>query len=190
MNSSKVYDFDPRNLPQDVLAAIGLVTSCSALTEDVVQQGIGGCLGVDFEYSAGITTHMAAPLRDHVPRAVAEIKIDNLDDLDELDRLLDQINAAFSKRNVYVHDAWCRDPDTGKCFTTKTTARGRLEMDLIPMPINQIKEDATFIYNAAMELYTFLLDRNLVPSMPTGSRPRGHKSRAARKKRREGLLKK
>jgi hypothetical protein len=82
MNPSS-YDFDPRNLPQEMLAAIGLVTACSAQTEYIVEQGIAGCLGVDFEFGAAVTTHMAAPLRDHVLRAVAEIKIDDLDDLDD-----------------------------------------------------------------------------------------------------------
>jgi hypothetical protein len=188
MATFKEYDFDPRNLPQDVLATIGLVTACSAQMEYAVEEGIGGCLGVDFEYSAAVTTHMAAPLRDHVLRSVAEIRIDNLNDLDELDRLLDQIKEAFVKRNTYVHHQWCRDPDTGDCFIAKTTARGRVEKDLLLMSIDQIKRDATFIYKAGINLYEFLGSRGLLPPFPTQPRPRGHKSKAARKKRREELL--
>jgi hypothetical protein len=127
-------------------------------------------------------------MRDNVLRAAAEIKIDNLDNLDKLDRLLDEVNTAFSKRNSYVHHSWCRDPDTGECFTVKTSARGRVEKDLIPMTVNQVKSDAAFIYKAGMDLMTFLGDRNLLPRFPAVARPRGHKSRAARKKRREELL--
>jgi len=32
----KEYDFDPRNLPQDLLAAIGLMTTSAAQTESIV----------------------------------------------------------------------------------------------------------------------------------------------------------
>jgi hypothetical protein len=32
MEPAKIYDFDPRNLPQDLLAAIGLMTACAAQT--------------------------------------------------------------------------------------------------------------------------------------------------------------
>jgi hypothetical protein len=190
MEPYKEYDFDPRNLPQDVLAAIGLVTACSAQTEHVVEMGIGGCAELDVEYSAAITTHMNAPLRDHVLRAVAQIRIENIDDLDELDRLLDKVNVAFSKRNDYVHHSWCRDPDTGKIFTNITVARGEVDAELIPMSVNQIKADAVLIYQAGMDLMSFLIARGLLPPFPARKRPRAHKSKAARKKRREMLRKK
>src|SRR5262245_25346937 len=102
-NPMTVYDYDPRNLPPDILAAIGLVTAASAQTEAIVEMAIGGCLGISVEYNTAVTTHMNAPLRDNVLRAAAEIKIDNLDDLDTLDEILDQIKVAFQRRNDYVH---------------------------------------------------------------------------------------
>jgi len=182
-----IYDFDPRHLPDDILAAIGLVATCSAQTEDVVEQGISACLGIDFEYGAAITTHMSSPLRDHVLRAVAEIRINDLDDLDDLDSLLDQINAAFGKRNSYVHRGWCRHPTTGACFTVMTSARGRVETDLVPVTVTHILEDAQFIYKAGMDLQTFLLKPKLYPKTPPAGRNRFHKSKVARKKRRKAM---
>lgn len=184
----KEYDFDPRHLPANYLEAIGLVTAASAQAENIVEMGIGGCLQIDVEYNAAVTTHMAAPLRDNVLRAVAEIKIDDLDDLDKLDQLLDNINAAFMKRNAYVHHCWCRDFVTGDVFTVKQEARGTVSTELIPMSIDQIKTDARFIYDASTALMRFLSDRDLLPPFPPGPRPRGHKSKAARKKRRKGRL--
>jgi hypothetical protein len=189
MKPSKIYDFDPRNLSQELLAAIGLMTTSAAQTEGCVEAAIAGCLKVDFEYGKAITTHMSVPLRDSVLRSVAEIKIDNLDTLDELDRLLDTINEAYAKRNAIVHHAWCRDPDTGAVFTHKETSRARFESDLIPMSVNQVKRDALFVYDAGMALYTFLIVQKLLPSFPPDGRFRGHKSKAARKKRREAILK-
>ena len=134
MSPSIVYDYDPRNLPQDILAAIGLVTACSAQTENMVEMGIGGCLGIEVDYNVAVTTHMNAPLRDNVLRAAAEIRIDDLDALDELDHLLDEINKAFVKRNAYVHHQWCRHPETGEVFTTRIEARGSVDAELGSVP--------------------------------------------------------
>jgi hypothetical protein len=189
MEPVKVYDFDPRNLPQDLLAAIGLMTASAAQTEDCIESAIAGCLGVDVEYGKAVTTHMAAPLRDSVLRSVAEIHINDLDALDELDVLLDTVNEAYAKRNAVVHHAWCRDPDTGAIFTHKETSRARFESELIPMSVDQVKSDALFIYDAGMALYTFLIIRKLIPPHPPSNRFRGHKSKTARKKRREAKLK-
>ena len=183
----KEYDFDPRNLPDELLAAIGLATASSAQTESIIQAAIGGCLGVDFEYTGALTAHMTAPLRDSILRSIAEIRIDDLDALDELDEILDEVNAAFTKRNAIVHHQWCRDPDTHECFTVKETARARYEMDLIPMTVNQVKADASLIYNAGMRLMSFLMQRDLLPAFPPEPRPRAHKSKASRKERRKKL---
>lgn len=187
MKPSIIYEFDPRRLPDDILAAIGLIATCSAQTESVVEAGISACLDIDFEFGAAVTTHMNAPQRDNVLRAVAEIKIDNLDDLDELDRLLDQINVAYAKRNAYVHRGWCQHPTNGKVFTVKTSARGRVETDLVGMNLADIRRDAQFIYQAGMDLQTFLIERGLFPKQPPTSRNRFHKSKAERKKRRKAL---
>ncbi len=184
MKPSVIYEFDPRKLPEDLLAAIGLVSTCSAQTESVVESGISGCLEIDFEFGAAVTTHMNAPQRDNVLRAVAEIRIDNLDDLHKLDRLLDEINVAFAKRNAYLHRSWCQHPTKREVYTVKTSARGRVETDLVAMDLNEIRSDAQFIYEAGMNLQTFLIERNLLPKRPPAFRNRFHKSKVERKKRR------
>jgi hypothetical protein len=188
MAAFKVYDFDPRNLPSDLLSAIGLMTASAAQTESCVEEAIAGCLGVDREYGQAVTTHMTAPLRDSVLRSVAEIKIDDLDALDKLDELLDAITAGYAKRNAVVHHAWCRDPDTGAIFTVKETSRSRVEIDLIAMSVDQVKGDALFVYEAGMALYSFLMERGLLSFAAPTNRARFHKSKTARKKRRESKL--
>lgn len=184
-----VYDYDPRNVPQGILLAIGLVTTCTAQTESMVENGIGGCLGIEVDFSAALTTHMNAPLRDHILRACAELRIDDLDDLDELDRLLDNVNKAFEKRNKYVHNPYCMKSETGQCFISTMTARGSLDAELVPITAEEIKADAVFIYEAGINLMGFLGPRGLMPSFPKARRERMHKTRAARKKRRKALLK-
>jgi hypothetical protein len=182
------YDFDPHNLPQALLTAIGFVATCAAQTEQVVEAAIGGCLGLDSEYGASVTTHMAMPLRFSVLRSVAEIKINNLDDLDELDRLLDEIDAAFVARNEILHHLWARNPTNNDLVLTKETARSRYEIESVPMTVDQVKITGERIYKAGIDLMAFLIRISLVPSPPP-IRPRHHKSKAARKKRREAMLK-
>jgi hypothetical protein len=63
MSEFKEFDFDPRNLPDDLLQAIGLTIACGAQTESVISTAIGGCLGLEVEYAAATTTHMTLPLK-------------------------------------------------------------------------------------------------------------------------------
>jgi hypothetical protein len=56
------------------------------------------------------------------------------------------------------------------------------------MTVDVIKRDAQFIYDAGMNLMSFLGARNLLPPFPTSLRFRGHKTKAARKKRRKAKL--
>src|SRR5438309_577675 len=135
----KEYDFDPRNLPKDLLAAIGLAITSSAQTEGIVEMLIAGCVGVDSEYGGATPTHMTMHLRFSVLRSDAEIRIDDVDALDELDELIEHADDAFTKRNAIAHHAWCRDPKTEEVFTVKQTARVSFQMDLIPMSIDQVK---------------------------------------------------
>jgi hypothetical protein len=181
------YDFDPRKLPAEYLQAIGLVAANSAQTEAIVQDAIAGCLNLDSEQGPAITTHMSMPLRFSALKAAAEIKIDDLDSLDMLDELIDAIEDAFDLRNSYLHHRWCRNPDTDQVYTVKEKARTRYEIELIPMSINAIKSDATAIYQSGINLYQFLIIRGLIPRFAP-FRPRTHKSKPARKKRREALL--
>jgi hypothetical protein len=182
-----VYDFDPMNLPQDILAAIGLVAAVSAQAEHIVEQAIGGVTNLDFEYTAAFCTHMNAPLRDNVLRAVAEIKLENLDELDQLDQLLDNLNEGFKRRNAYLHNSWCRNRADNSVFTVKTEARGSVVMGLVPVSVDQIHRDATFLQITALELYSFFGERGLLPHIPTAPRPRAHKTKTARKKRRKAM---
>jgi hypothetical protein len=190
MEPPVTYEYDPRKLPQEALAAMGLSVACAAQTEKVVEMAIGGCLGVNAIYSTAISTHMPMPLRFHVLKAAAEIKIEDLDDLDLLDEILDKIDKAMQKRNDVAHDTWCQILKTGQLFTHKTTARGSIAAELIPMDIPTIKKDSAAIYAAGMELMGFLISKNLLPPFPPDPVPRGHKTKAARKKRRESLGKK
>ena len=104
MTGPKEYDFDPYNLPSDLLHAIGLLIASSGQTEDIFESAVAGCLGLDVEYGLAVTTHISMPLRVSVLKSAAEIRIDDLDALDELDEIIEVIEDAFSKRNAVAHN--------------------------------------------------------------------------------------
>ena len=182
-----VFDFDPRNLPASYRKAIGLVAAASAQTESMVQYAICAFLQVDAEYGWAVTAHMNSQMRDQVLRATAEIRIDDLDALDALDDLMERIGAANGKRNGHVHAEWCRDPKTGLVYAASVKARGRVESTMVKVTVEDIKADADTIYKLGIELFNFVHAMGLEAPIPPPSRPRGHKSKAARKQRRKAM---
>lgn len=182
-----VFDFDPRNLPASYRKAIGLVAASSAQTEAVMQYAICAFLGVDAEYGWAVTAHMNATMRDQVLRATAEIRIDDLDALDQLDDLMERIGTANGKRNGHVHAEWCRDPKTDNVYAATIKARGRVESSLVKVAVDEIEADAKLIYDLGIELMNFVHAMGLEAPLPPPIRPRGHKSKAARKQRRKSM---
>jgi hypothetical protein len=182
---SVIYDFDPHNLPPELLRAIGLVTAAAAQTESIVQQFIGALLGIDEVEVIALTAHMSAPLKDHVARALIELNAVSADVVDLVDELLDDIEEAAEKRNVVVHNALARHPDTGEVFSVREKARGSLQVSLQPVSVKEVEKDAAAIYEVGMNLMRFMLAYGLKPADRT--RPirapldRRKKARQARK---------
>ena len=183
----KRYEFSPYELPESLLKAIGRVIACAAHTEVLLRELIGSCAGVDVEYAGAITTYMNMPLRFDVLRSIAEIRIDDVDALDELDDIILEAQKAFEKRNAIAHHQWGIDPETGDTFTVKEIARFSYQMDLVPMSVSQVENDALFIYLAGMKFAAFMKKHSLEPTFPKSVRPRAHKTKAARKERRKRL---
>jgi hypothetical protein len=181
----KEYDYNPRNLPKEILESIGLAIASAAQTESVISMAIGGCLGLEIEYFLAVTTHMSLPLKFSVLRAAAEIRIDNLDDLDELDRLLDEVDKAIAKRHEIAHCEWCCDPDTKQLFRVKKVARTSVNAEMLPVTPESVKAEAEIIFQAGLNLMTFIMARDMLPKIPAAKRPRFHKTKAERKKRRQ-----
>ena len=178
------YDWNPYNLPDGLMKAIGTAMAAASQTESILNMAIMGCVGVDSEYGMALTAHMAVPLKFSILKSVAEIKIDDLDALDELDVILEKIDQAIGKRNAIAHDGFARIERTGQLIRTSYEARTRLEVEIVPVTIFEIEADARAIYDAGLALMKFLGNRGLLAPIPA-PRPRAHKSKAARKARRK-----
>lgn len=182
--SKVIYDFDPNNMPPDLLQAIGLMAMCAAQTESVVQNFIGGVLGIDHLETLALTAHMAAPLKDQAARALIELNGLNPGTVDVVDELLDAIKDAAAKRNVVVHNSLAMNPETGEVFSYRQSARGSLQVSLQPVSVEEIKKDAAALYDAGIHLLQFMLAFDLMPLNRTRTRlpamDRGKKARASR----------
>ncbi|WP_333591408.1 hypothetical protein [Brevundimonas sp.] len=162
-----IYDFDPGNLPPELLQAIGRMAMCAAQTESVMQSFIGAVLEIDNLETVALTAHMAAPLKDHVARALIELNGANVETIDLVDDLLDAISTAAEKRNVVIHNSILRHPQTGELFSYRQTARGSLQVSLQPVSVEEIEKDATLIYEAGMDLVRFMILNNITPNNRT-----------------------
>lgn len=179
-----IYDYDPNNLPDDYLRAIGRAIASASQTEHILNTAVGGILGIQSHLTIVAATHMSIPLKMSILKSAAEFRLE-VDDLDELDQILEKVQVAMGSRNKYAHDSWCQHPTTGQVYRQKENARVRLEMDLIQVSIDQIEHEAAVIYDTGLLLLAFLDTRGLLPSHPEALSPRDHKSPAARKRRRQ-----
>lgn len=152
-----IYDFDPNNMPPDLLQAIGLMAMCSAQTESVMQTFIGAILQIDNLEAIALTAHMSAPLKDQVARALIELNGVSHGTVDLVDELLDAISDAGSKRNVVVHNSLAMHPETGEVFSYRQAARGSLQVSLQPISVEEIKKDAAALYDAGVHLLQFMI---------------------------------
>lgn len=170
------------------MRAVGRLAAASAHTEAVMQQFIGSLLGIDGVESIAVTAHMAAPLKDHVARALIELNGTSVEIIDQVDDLLDAIREATDRRNVAVHNSFARHPETGEVFSYRESARGSLQVSLQPVRVEQIEEDAALIYRVGMDLMQFMIvwklrpaDRNRPVRAPV------NRKKQARLKRRDGV---
>lgn len=158
-----IYDFDPNSLPPEYLQAIGLVVAASAQTESVLQDFIGALLGVDNIEAIALTTHMAAPLKDHVIRVVTELNAPHACEVDVIDDLMDAVNEALSQRNTIVHNAFAIHPNTGEILSYRIKARGTLQSALTPVTVDEMRDCARLINEAGLNIVEFMMQRGLSP---------------------------
>lgn len=189
MQPSKVYDFDPRNLPQELLTAIGLAIAASAQTEGVLDQGIAGCAGLDMLFGAAITTEMSVNQKLNALSSTVEVRIFNPNLLADFDDSIIEIRELFGVRNQLAHDSWCRDTETGELFRIDANAKTQIDIKTVLTTVEQIKDHAAAMYEAGMELYRILIATNLLPVVPDGPRRVAHIDQPARKAFRKARLK-
>src|SRR5262245_35859102 len=137
-----IYDFDPNNLPPEMLRAIGLVAVAAAHTEKIIQETIGGILGIDDITTMALTAQMSATLKDHIAPSLVELTAPSLSELDSFDDLMDRVNKAMERRNTLLHNSFSRHPETGEVFSWREAARGSLQLKFTPIAVPDIENDA------------------------------------------------
>jgi hypothetical protein len=184
-------DLDPYNLPGEYLAALGLITACSAQAEDRLNDAIAALSETDYFRGAAISAHMSAPMRRDVVRTLAQLSTLPLEALEELDDILDRIELGEKLRNEYVHRVWGQDRERGTAFYVHTKARGEFSMDLFNVTVEELHRDAGLIHYAGVALSDFLLKHGLRPKRPAdrsdlAERGKTERARQRKKQRKEG----
>jgi hypothetical protein len=158
-----MFDWDPNKIPADYLQAVGLVAMAAASTEAALQEFIGSLLQIDNIESLALTTHMNAPLRDHIARSLIELNAVSADVVDDVDDLLDAIEDAWSRRNAIVHNQLIINQKSGEVVSHRLKARGSLQLELRPISVEEIKEDARVINMVGLDLISFMSLHGLQP---------------------------
>ena len=161
---SIIYDFDPNNLPKEYLEAIGLVIACASQTDVVMRDFVGALLKIDNAETVALGTHMSVPMKDDIIRSLTELNAPSASEVDEIDDLLDEIRDAFVMRNAIAHNGFAIHPESGEVLVMSEKARGSLQVELSPITVDQIRLGASRIYDAGMNLMTFMASRGIGPS--------------------------
>ena len=184
MSDPIIYDFNPNNLPEEYLRAIGLITAASAQTEAILQEFMGALLKIDNIQNIALTTHMSIPLMIDIIKTLAEIEAPNINEIDKIDELIETAKEAIDKRNTVAHNALVTHPDTGEVLVHRLSARGSVKLELRAITVSEIEKDAAAIYEAGVAITDFMITRGLDPI--TRTKPlnppvkRGKKARSER----------
>jgi hypothetical protein len=158
---SIIYDFEPKNLPTEYLAAIGLVVANASQTDNIMRDFIGALLGIDNVETIALGTHMSTSMKDDIIRSLAELSAPCASEIDQIDDILDKIRSASSRRNEVAHNAFAIHPTTGEIFSMRERARGSLQVEFRPIKVEELLSIADEVYQAGMALMQFIIDRNL-----------------------------
>jgi hypothetical protein len=181
MAPSKIYDFDPRNLPRELLNAIGLAIAASAQTEGTLDWAIAGCAGINAIYGAAITGNVMVSTKLNILSSIAEARINDPHLLADIDDSVQELRDLFGTRNQLAHDKWCRDEETGETFRVDENAKTQVAMKLVPTAVRDIETHAASMYEAGMKLMRILIATDLLPEVPDGPRQVAHPDQASRK---------
>jgi hypothetical protein len=158
-----IFDFDPSNLPDEYLKAIGLIVVSATETEAVMRDFIGALLGIDNIASLAICTPMPFRLKDDIIRTLNELKAPSDSELDKLDDILDRIAEAIQSRNAIAHSSFPIHPETRQVHRFKEKARGRLSADWVEVSPEELHSIAKEIHEAGLALQSFMAERELGP---------------------------
>lgn len=161
-------DFDPRNLPTEFHAAIGLAVTGWLQTESVLAAAVSGVLGTDASVGMAVTEHIPVPLRLNVLRSVSKLRLNPAQQASLEDKIAD-VELAHRKRNALVHHQWSYDRTLMRYVVI---GDGEALPELKPKTIAEIEEDAEFIYDSGMGLMTFLIMADLLPQARHPATPR------------------
>lgn len=158
------YDYDPRNLPEAYVLAVGKVSVAWSQTENALETVIATLSGVGLPLGWALTTHMNFPMKCDAALSVAGRTL-SAEDHEALRLTIATLKIASEARNKYVHGHWAISETPGEIFILSVRSRGTLKATYLRVGVEEIERAAADIYDVGMSLIRFLLIRGLAPKM-------------------------
>src|SRR5690606_29810176 len=144
-----VFDYDPRNLPPELLKAVGLAITSWVQTENVIKQVIAGMLRLTFIQGLAVTTEMSNHHLLNALSTLADLEFDEHEQ-DLLAPLVKRLRKGCTARNELSHDQWYRHPKTNELFLRRDSAKGSIKISSVPRTVAEIEMAAAEIYQVGM----------------------------------------
>jgi hypothetical protein len=150
---------DAADIPDEYLLEIGrIVTRWSILesTLDLCLMQLSGRSILD-PRSTIIFNHMAFPMKMDILGAFIDSLLPNYPRLSEYKDIIKKLGDAQKQRNLAAHSKWGMDNTTKQVLVSNLTSRGKLKTSVKPISVNQLKEAADLITDAARDLYLMVV---------------------------------
>lgn len=158
------YDFDPRNLPSELLRAIGLNVVAATHSEQLLNDSIAGLLGTDVEKGIALNAHTSLPQRASIAISLAEIRFGEVDVVVEFEDIVTRLRDAISARHSAAHDTFVLQLPEKKVVRLSYQARTEVSVTKSEVSIAHLEAQALDIYEAGIALEVFMQRHRVLPA--------------------------
>ena len=146
-------------LPEPWLLEIGRMTLLWATLEASVNLYIAKLLGFNDQFDARpaiATAHANFKQRQDILSTLCEQLHDQYPVLEDYERVVKMIDAASKSRNKFVHGSLTLDPDTQQVNLARLAARGKLQVTVEAVRLNDIRQVSKKIHSANLALHNLV----------------------------------
>ncbi len=151
-----VFDYNPYELPDALLRAIGLVITCSVQSESIIESAIADVLQMHVLPAKILTTHMSMQVRTGALRSAAHARWGDKPEYKEFEALITRVERAVDQRNQIAHLTYFTHPTDKSTHSSKVRARKGLKVEVLPATVEGVEAVAKEIYDSGLAIVEYL----------------------------------
>lgn len=162
----KRLNFEGWPLPDNYLIEIGRVSALWASLETFLNTCIGKLAGFDDITDPKpfiLVTHSSFPQRLDMLSALCEQLVPEHPHLADYESVISKLRAAQRRRNTYAHHGISHNPASSAFELATGSARGKLNVKVEPVKVEDIRRAIVEINEAVRALYKLVLKREIAP---------------------------